>query len=326
MIDCLVTGGTGFIGSALVRHLIGKGLSVRVFDNNFRGKTSNLEGISKQVEIVERNILDKEAVFEATKNVKEVFHLAFINGTRYFYEKPELVLEVGVKGTLNVIDAVKELRPEKFIFASSSEIYQQPEVIPTPEDVKAVIPDVHNPRYSYGGGKLIGELLTLHSLKKEDCRRIIFRPHNVYGPVMGWEHAIPEIVKKIYHASNRFTKDKAEITIIGTGDETRAFCYVDDAVEGIYLASEKGDDGDIFHVGTDHETRIIDMIETVGEKLGVKLTFKYDLTSHKGGTSRRCPDITKLKSLGYNPKFALDEGLKHTVAWYKEALLGENNG
>src|SRR5687768_5243217 len=103
----LVTGGTGFLGRSLVRALVSRGEKVRVFDNDFRGSFKKLADVEDRIEFVSGDIRDPQAVLEACKNVSMVCHLAFINGTEFFYSKPELVLEVGVKGMVNVLDACR---------------------------------------------------------------------------------------------------------------------------------------------------------------------------------------------------------------------------
>ena len=323
MHNVLVTGGTGFIGSGLVKGLVKKGFKVRVFDNNFRGNTENINEILDQIELFEGDIRNPNDVIEAVKGMKTVYHLAFINGTENFYNRPELVLDVGVRGHLNICDAVmKENGVETFIYASSSEIYQTPEQIPTPEKVPGLVPDVNNPRYSYGGAKLMGEILTLHYLKKEGLKKVIFRPHNIYGEAMGFEHVIPQLAKKIHDASNGFKNDTAEIEIQGSGKETRAFCYVDDAVEGIILSATEGGDNEVYHVGKEEEISIIDLLNKIAEIYNVQLNITHtDL--QLGSTPRRCPDITKLRGLGYEPKVTLEDGLKKTLSWYRNYY--ENN-
>jgi UDP-glucose 4-epimerase len=316
MTKVLVTGGTGFIGSNLTRALVEQGFEVKVFDNNFRGKSSNLNGILEEIEVVEGDIRNYEDVQRAVNGIETVFHLAYINGTEYFYSRPRLVLDVGVRGQLNMIDAAEDAGVKNFIYASSSEVYQVPPQIPTPEEVPLSIPSVSNPRYSYGGGKIISELMLLHYADSTRMRRIIFRPHNVYGPNMGLEHVVPQIIKKMYLATNGFCKAEAEITIQGMGDETRAFCYVDDAVRGIMITAEKGANGDILHVGKDDEISIRSLIRTIAEICNVKVNINSGPLA-EGGTNRRCPDITRLRKLGYIPQVDLNQGLSRTVTWYK---------
>lgn len=321
MTDVLVTGGTGFIGAALVKALLKRGDRVRVFDNDFRGNVENLGPELEKVSLFQGDIRNFDDVCRATEGVKNVFHLAYINGTENFYNLPNLVLDVGVRGTLNAIDAAHKNGVSKFIYASSSEVYQLPEVIPTPEIVPAIIPDVSNPRYSYGGGKLLGELLTLH-YAPQSMKRIIFRPHNIYGPAMGWEHVIPQLVRKIGEATEGFKLDEAKIPIQGTGQETRAFCYIEDAVDGILVSEDKGSDAQIYHVGKQEEISILELVEQIGDILNIKVLTRSEPIM-KGSTPRRCPDISKLNELGYKPKWSFKKGLEKTVNWYKEQLLNE---
>jgi len=317
----LITGGTGFIGSNLVRGLLKRGYQVRVFDNNYRGRLHNLQDIVDQIEFVEGDIRNFEDVLQAVKGCQDIYHLAFINGTENFYNHPDLVLEVGVKGHLNVVDAIAQTPSVKtFIYASSSEIYQTPDHIPTTEKIRGIVPDVHNPRYSYGGAKLIGELLTLHYLKGKQAKRVIFRPHNIYGPSMGFEHVIPQLVKKIIDATNGLELKTATIEIQGSGKETRAFCYVEDAADGIILAAEQGTDGEVYNIGKEEEIAIIDLVKQIGHVMGVQLTITHTHLQ-MGSTPRRCPSIKKLGALGYQPSISLKDGLQRSVEWYQSYYL-----
>jgi nucleoside-diphosphate-sugar epimerase len=318
----LVTGGSGFLGAGLVKKLVHLGYHVRVLDNNFRGRARRLTEVINDIEFIEGDIRDQETVNRASKGIEWMFHLAFVNGTRFFYEKPGLVLEVGVKGALTTMDAVKKNGIEKYILASSSEVYQEPTRVPTDEHERIIIPDVTNPRFSYSGGKLISELLALHYLQPTDTQRIIFRPHNVYGPDMGWEHVVPEFMLRLRQILDKKTgNDAISFPIQGTGKETRAFCYVDDAVDGIVTAAEKGTDGNLYHVGVDEEVTITDIVNILGKISSVNLTAETKINLQQGSTTRRCPDIGKLRALGYDPKVSLEEGLRKCWEWYKDAII-----
>lgn len=316
----LVTGGSGFLGSALTAGLVRRGYRVRVLDNNFRGHQRRLAAVRDSIEYVPGDIRDQDAVDTATRGIEWIFHLAFVNGTRHFYERPGLVLDVGVRGALVTMDAARKHNVSRYIVASSSEVYQEPTHIPTNESERLIIPDVFNPRFSYSGGKLITELLTLHYLSGADTRRIIFRPHNVYGPDMGWEHVVPEFMRRIREARGDVVGGQLPFSIQGTGRETRAFCFVDDAVDGIILAAEHGEDGSLFHVGVDEEVEIAELARRIGRIAGLELDI-IPQELRAGSTSRRCPDITKLRGLGYKPAVGLDEGLRRCWEWYSTAPL-----
>lgn len=309
----LVTGGSGFLGSALVKRLIKEGHKVRVFDNDSRGSRERLREVSSSIELIHGDIRDAEAVMGACEGIETVFHLAAVNGTQFFYEKPDLVLEVGIRGTLNVIDACKANDVRDLFVASSSEVYHSPSTIPTNESVSLVIPDPLNPRFSYAGSKIAGELLALYYSGNMLPRVVIFRPHNVYGPDMGWEHVIPQITVRLARLPHTSTKHR--VPIQGTGEETRAFCHVQDCTNALILLYQKAKHREIYNIGSDTETTIRDLIFLIAERLGKKITIVPGELK-EGSPKRRCPNISKLKVLGFKPQTSLKEGLPAVVDWY----------
>lgn len=312
----LVTGGSGFIGSALVKRLLKEGYAVRVLDNNSRGNLRRLEDVFDQIEFLEGDICDQGVVSNACKGVDGVFHLAYINGTEFFYTKPDLILEVGVKGMMNVLDACREHQIKELILASSSEVYQKAPVIPTDETTPLIVPDPLNPRYSYGGGKIISELLTLNYSKYFD-KVLIFRPHNVYGPDMGWEHVIPQFALRMKDLAEKNTASTIDFPIQGTGEETRSFIYIDDFCDGLIVMLHKGEHKNIYHIGTLEEVNIKQVAQEIGKCLNKTVTIVPGELA-KGGTERRCPDIGKMKKLGFNPTTSLAKGISITTKWYVE--------
>jgi len=314
----LVTGGKGFIGSYLVKQLVNGGNPVRVFDNCIRGDNRRLDSWLHKLEYIKGDITDRDQVLKATEGIDTVFHLAFINGTENFYTVPEKVLEVGVKGALNTLDAALHCGVKRYIVTSSSEVYQQPTRVPTPEDERVIIPDVKNPRFSYSGAKIITELLALHYPAKTCLETVICRPHNVYGPDMGVGHVIPQMVRGMKNLSQNRSRKKIRFPIQGTGGESRAFCFVDDAVEQLILCAIKGKNREIYHIGTEEETSIAELAHSIARLLGIEITLE---PGHRpmGSTTRRCPSIAKVKEFGFEPAWPLAEGLRKTVSWYLDS-------
>jgi nucleoside-diphosphate-sugar epimerase len=311
----LVTGGSGFIGSGLVKALVRVGNRVRVLDDNSRGNARRLKEVAADIDFVAGDIRDAEAVAAAAAGMDEVHHLAFVNGTEFFYKAPDLVLDVGVRGMINVIDACRRHSIGTLLLASSSEVYQTPPKIPTDETVPLTVPDPLNPRYSYGAGKLISEIMAINYGRKFFERVLIFRPHNVYGPDMGFEHVIPQFALRLHALAEQHPAGPLRFGIQGTGAETRSFCFIDDLVAGILVMREKGEHLGIYHVGTMEEVTIADLARRVARAAGREV----DLVAGEaaaGGTLRRCPDISKLAGLGYKPRVPLDEGLRPTLDWY----------
>lgn len=312
----LVTGGSGFIGAALVKRLVGAGFFVRCLDDNSRGATAKLGDVLSQVDFVQGDIRDPAAARDAAKGMDAVIHLAFVNGTEYFYTKPELVLDVGVRGMLNVLDACRARDIGELVLASSSEVYQTPPMVPTDETAPLSIPDVLNPRYSYAGGKIISELLAINFGRVGFERVLVFRPHNVYGPDMGYEHVIPQFVTRMGQAVQDHPQGAVPFPIQGDGSQMRAFIHIDDFTDGLMLLLEAGAHLNIYHIGNPEEVTMA----TLAGKVAACFDREVRLVSSPapaGGTQRRCPDISKMTALGFQPRISLDAGLPGVVDWYR---------
>jgi nucleoside-diphosphate-sugar epimerase len=148
-------------------------------------------------------------------------------------------------------------------------------------------------------------------------RACIFRPHNCYGPDMGEEHVIPQLTRQLGERMRDTSEGPLVLPIQGTGNETRAFVFIDDLVEGVLQIIEHGAHLEIYHVGTDEEVSINQLIGLMGRCVGREVRIQSG-PLRAGGTPRRCPDIRKLKTLGYAPRVSLETGLKKTVSWYLE--------
>jgi UDP-glucose 4-epimerase len=313
----LVTGGSGFLGSACVRRLVTEGHTVRVLDNHLRGRPRRLEDVADDIEMIEGDVRDAAAVRKAVVGVDEVMHLAFLNGTEFFYRYPELVLDIGIRGMLNVLDACRSEQVGRLVVASSSEAYQQPPCVPTPENVPLVVPDVLNARYSYGGGKLVCELMAINWGRTGFERVTIFRPHNIYGADMGWEHVIPQFCLRLLDLADALPKGRLPFELKGTGAQTRAFCHVNDFTDGLMCLLSRGEHLGIYNIGNPEEVSISELALRISAYFQREIEIKQT-EAFAGETLRRCPDISKLRALGYDPQISLDQGLAETVAWYAD--------
>ena len=302
----LVTGGTGFIGSNISSLLVNKGHNVKIFDNNFRGSVQKIKDFKKKIKFIKGDIRNKKSLNKALKNTDAVIHLAYVNGTKYFYSKPVLVLDIAIKGILNVIEGCIKNNIKELYLASSSEVYQTPNKIPTDENEPLKIPNIFNPRYSYGGGKILTELMGVHYGKKYFKKLIIFRPHNVYGPNMGSEHVIPQFI-------NRFKSLKGKnFKIQGSGNEIRSFIYIKDFLSAFNLLLNRGKHLRVYNIGTVEKIKIKNLAFKLSKILKKKIILKQSPLA-KGGTKVRIPNIKKIKKLGFIPKFYLDKGLRETL-------------
>jgi nucleoside-diphosphate-sugar epimerase len=320
MTRSLVTGAAGFIGFALADRLArDPAHEVILIDNFLRGERDSafLELSRKpNVQFLEVDLSAPDAAARLPDvELDYLFHLAALNGTQNFYERPYEVLRHSTLPTFALVDRYVATRKVagRFLYAGSSEAYASAVTkfgwrVPTAEDVPLCIEDATNERWSYGASKLHGEVLTCASCKQFGVPFTSIRYHNVYGPRMGDKHVIPDFVDRM---------NRGVYALYGHAD-TRSFLYIDDAVEAtLELAHSEKAANQIVNVGSDEEIKI----EELGKLMmkAAKVTADIELhPSPAGSVARRSPDLTKLRALtGFERRWTLERGVEETVRWYQ---------
>ncbi len=312
----LVTGGAGFIGSRVVSRLVESGASVKVVDNLSKGESANLEKVIDKIEFQQFDLLKPENAEKALKDIDICFHFAaVIGGIGYFHKYPATSVRNNAILNLNLWDAAKKNKP-KMICLSSSMVFERTKVFPTPEkEVEKSAP----PLTGYGFSKLVSEYISRTYFDEFGIPFVIARPFNAYGPgetpgdYTGYSHIIPDLVKKILSG-------QYPLEILGSGEQTRSYTYVDDLADAIIFIAENGKNDD-FNIGTGLETSVKELAEKIWKICEIKKEFKIkNIPSFQYDVQKRVPDISKITSLGWKPKVDLDTGLKITVDWLKGKL------
>lgn len=308
----LVTGAGGFIGSHLIEELLKEGGKIRAFIHynsfNSYGWIDSLEKKArKSIDIFSGDISDPHGVKKAMRGYEIVFHLAALVGIPYSYHSPDTYVDTNITGTLNVLQAARELKVKKIIHTSTSEVYGTAQFVPITEEHPV------NPQSPYSATKAGADFMALSFYRSFDSPVAIARPFNVYGPRQSARAVIPTIISQI-------ASGKREIKL-GSVNPTRDFTYVKDTVRG-FMATAKSDQstGEVVNIGSHLEISIGDLAKLIAKLMGVKIKIRTEAKRQrpkKSEVERLCAENKKAKKiLGWQPKYSLEKGLKETIEWF----------
>ena len=319
---CIVTGGAGFLGSHLCESLLARGHDVCVVDDLFRGRKANMEDCKGMPDFHFvlgdcADIAKMEKAEEKLNGVDVVYHLAAINGTRYFNERPDLVISVNLRTTDTVVKFASE-RGARLVFTSSPEAYGIQNVMPLEENAEGICPSPHSHlRHSYGASKYLGEILVQYAVRERGLDGRIVRPFNGYGPrLKGGEHGqVSSIFLQQCH-------EEKDITLHGDGEQTRCFTWYSDLIDGIVALGEldEGVDGrplrgSSFNIGSKEEVSIRELAE-IALKVSGSISEITSGDGHPGDTPRRVPDTSAAEAaLGWQATVGIEEGMHRCWEW-----------
>jgi dTDP-glucose 4,6-dehydratase len=305
----VVTGAAGFLGSHLCDRLLAEGWEVLGLDNLITGAAENLRHLEGNGKFKFQNA-DVSETLQVEGPVGYVFHFASPASPPDYLKHPIETMKVGSAGTINALQLARE-KGAKFFLSSTSECYGDPEVSPQPEEYWGNVNPV-GPRSVYDEAKRFSEALTMGYHRQYGLDTHIVRIFNTYGPRMRLNdgRALPNFV---YQALSGHP-----ITIYGDGKQTRSFCYVSDLIEGIYRLALSNEHLPV-NVGNPSEITILEFAERIRSHFPNAPALAFEPLP-QDDPKRRCPDISKAKRLlNWEPKINLEEGLRHTIAYFKEA-------
>jgi dTDP-glucose 4,6-dehydratase len=300
----VVSGGAGFLGSHLCDYLLEKGHRVICVDNLDTGSLQNIEHLHNSDEFLFVNH-DVTAPFFIDEGIDFVFHLASPASPIDYLRLPLHTLKVGSYGTHNMLGLAKFKR-SRFLIASTSEVYGDPQVHPQPETYWGHVNPI-GPRGVYDEAKRYAEALTMAYHRQQGVDTCIARIFNTYGPRMRPHdgRAIPTFVRQAL--------ENKPLTVFGDGSQTRSFCYVDDEIRGLYLLATSGEHLPV-NIGNPHEMTLLELAEAVIRVTGSKSEIVFEALPVDDPQVRQ-PDITRAQQvLGWEPEIELDEGLKRLLA------------
>jgi nucleoside-diphosphate-sugar epimerase len=309
--SCLVTGGAGFIGSALARALLARGDRVRVIDNFFSGKRENLAEVAKDVDLVEGDIRDEAALARALSGVELVFHQAAIPSVPRSLADPIGSHDANATGTLRVLAAAKKAGVRRVVYAASSSAYGDTPTLPKVEAMRPM------PLSPYAVSKLAGEHYCQVYAGAFGLETVSLRYFNVFGPRQDPKSEYAAVIPRFVTAALA----GQGVTIYGDGTTSRDFCFIDNTVEANLAAATVapgGVSGQVFNVACGAATSLNDVVRLVAEIVGHQVPITY-APGRVGDVKHSLADVTAARArLGYRGAISFAEGLQRTVAWYAE--------
>ena len=302
----MVTGGNGFIGHTLVKHLLKEEHDVKVID------IKPINFTHPKLEFIKKSVL--EDLRWDMRDCDAVYHLAAELGVVNSDKKPLLTLSVNIDGTINVFKCALGTGVKKIVYTSSSEVYGEPREVPLKED------SPKSPVSIYGVSKLTAEMYAYGYSKEYGMDINPVRLFNVYGPGQGFEWVVPIFIQKVL-------KNEQPL-LFGDGSQIRCFTYIEDIVKGIETVMKKGAKGEAYNIANTDKVSMKELAELIikvsGKNLKPKIVgFGPDTRKKEREIMVRIPSNEKLKGLGWNPEISINEGVKKTFKWYKENLEKE---
>jgi UDP-glucose 4-epimerase len=296
----LITGGSGFIGSYLVKHLLEQGHEVKVLDL----RKPDIE--HKKLEFVNKSVMDELA--EDIHGCDIVYHFAAMLGVDNSDSRPLETMRINLEGSVNVFKSAVEANVKRMIYASSSEVYGEPRELPIGED------SVKGPVSAYGVSKLAAEIYAKAYNHEFGTDIKIVRFFNVYGRGQSNNFVIPIFINKAL--------ENKPLKVFGEGSQTRCFTYVEDIAEGVFTVLEKGKTGEAYNIGNNQPTTILELAQTIKAVTGskseiIKAGFGRATRLKSREIEYRIPDISKMKALGWEPKTMVREGIKKILEFRK---------
>ncbi len=310
-----MTGGTGFIGSHVVEQLIALGARVTVFDRMSDGIVKNIDYLKDKIILLPGNCTNEQDAQQACENQQVVMNLAAsVGGIEYNSTHQATMLFDNLKIASVMIEAARCTNVERFLVVSSACIYPADAKIPTAES-EGFLREPEPTNGGYGWAKRMAEKLGMYYSQQYGMKVGIVRPYNAYGPRDHFDpeksHVIPALIKRVFDGEN-------PLRVWGSGNQTRAFLYVEDFAKGLIDAIDKYPVADPINIGTNEEVSIKDLVEMIVSISGKKINIEFD-TLKPDGSPRRNSDNTKaIDKIGFRAQTKLVDGLKKTIDWYKK--------
>ncbi|WP_211942355.1 NAD-dependent 4,6-dehydratase LegB [Cylindrospermopsis raciborskii] len=317
----LVTGADGFIGSHLTETLVTRGYNVRAFTlynsfNSWGWLDHSPKEILENLEVFSGDIRDPYGVKEAMKGCDIVLHLAALIAIPYSYHSPATYVDTNIKGTLNVVQAARELDLEKVVHTSTSEVYGTAKFVPITEEHPL------QGQSPYSASKIGADQIAMSFYQSFNTPISIIRPFNTYGPRQSARAVIPTVITQIANGTRKIK--------LGALHPTRDFNYVKDTVRGFMsIAESEKSIGEVINIGSNFEISIGDTVKLIAEAMGVEIEIETDevrLRPEKSEVNRLWADNTKAKQLvGWEPLYGGREGFKQGLAETAEWFMNPTN-
>jgi len=314
----LVTGADGFIGSHLTEELVRQGYEVKafVYYNSFNSwgwlDTSSVD-IKKELEVFAGDIRDPHGVKEAMRGCDVVLHLASLIAIPYSYHSPDTYIDTNIKGTLNILQAARELNIQKIVHTSTSEVYGTAQYVPIDENHPL------QGQSPYSASKIGADQMAVAFYRSFNTPVAIIRPFNTYGPRQSARAVIPTIITQLASGTRKIK--------LGSLHPTRDFNYIKDTVEGFISVMKSGRAvGEVINIGSNFEVSIGETARMIADIMGIDLEIETDdvrVRPEKSEVERLWADNSKAKALlGWEPKYGgkegFKQGLKETIEWFTD--------